>query len=453
MKKRAKPKPKRRGSMPAQARVADKAAQAPIACAVPTQALAPQPTQRIASPQSNPRARIAVAPIPREDRTAFALLMLPFLVVALSLAMAQSRRASLSHLPEIAVGAAVERIAAAPRPAAPPAITPPTPTAVPMPPPAEIAAPPARQASLDVASPPVLPATPAPHQIEVPGPIPRFPPPMPHIEPPVAVAPPAAPAVEVAAEPASSIAVASLDVGLPPAPPAADTIARPAPPATGETVCAPSAEKLASFSVAGRLARAPRLTGVDAETFGRRLSAAALAQTEDLVIYTARYQAMAFPMGDVLAMHGACIDVVIRAYRTVGIDLQEEVQRARPSRGDPNIDHRRTENMRRFFERHGTSLPITEFPEDYKPGDVVTYYRPFSRISTSHIAIVTDVLGPSGRPMIVHNRGYGPQLEDALFVDRVTGHYRYMGQPSATVAPKAAEAGKSVPVVRASLPR
>jgi hypothetical protein len=30
--------------------------------------------------------------------------------------------------------------------------------------------------------------------------------------------------------------------------------------------------------------------------------------------------------------------------------------------------------------------------------------------------------------MIVHNRGWGPQLEDALFVDRITGHYRYRGR-------------------------
>ena len=85
--------------------------------------------------------------------------------------------------------------------------------------------------------------------------------------------------------------------------------------------------------------------------------------------------------------------------------------------------------MRRFFQKHATSLPITAFPEDYKPGDIVTYHRPFSRVSTSHIAIVTDVLAPTGRPMIVHNRGYGAQIEDALFVDRITGHYRYMGGP------------------------
>jgi uncharacterized protein YijF (DUF1287 family) len=228
--------------------------------------------------------------------------------------------------------------------------------------------------------------------------------------------------------------------------------------------CSPSPEKLASFSNAGRLARArlqPRPVGIDSATFGRRLAAAAVAQTEDLVIYTARYQPMAYPLGDVMPLHGACIDVVIRAYRTLGIDLQEEIQRGRPARGDTNIDHRRTENLRRFLDRQGASLPITSFPENYKPGDIVTYHRPFSRISTSHIAVVTDVLAATGRPMIVHNRGYGPQLEDALFVDRITGHYRYTGPPAQATAktevtprtkPADAGAATNAPIERARYP-
>jgi uncharacterized protein YijF (DUF1287 family) len=162
-----------------------------------------------------------------------------------------------------------------------------------------------------------------------------------------------------------------------------------------------------------------------ATDFGLQLAAAARRQTEELVIYTARYQPMAYPMGDVAPLHGACTDVVIRAYRALGIDLQEQVHRAGVGSGDPNIDHRRTETLRRFFARYGEDLPVTAFPEDYRPGDIITYYRPFSRVSRSHIAIVSDVLAPTRRPMIIHNRGWGPQLEDALFVDRITGHYRF----------------------------
>ena len=81
----------------------------------------------------------------------------------------------------------------------------------------------------------------------------------------------------------------------------------------------------------------------------------------------------------------------------------------------------------RFFARHGVSIPVTEFPEDYQPGDIVTYHQPLGRGSQLHIAIVSDVIAASGRPMIVHNRGWGPQIEDALFYNKVTGHYRYSG--------------------------
>jgi uncharacterized protein YijF (DUF1287 family) len=162
---------------------------------------------------------------------------------------------------------------------------------------------------------------------------------------------------------------------------------------------------------------------------GRRLAAAAVAQAADVVVYSAKYQRIAFPGGDVSAFYGVCTDVVIRAYRSIGIDLQHLVQaaRTRPG-GDANIEHRRVEALRTFFDRAKVSLPASLDAEAYLPGDVVTYHRPQNRSSTSHIAIVTDVLAPSGRPMIVHNRGWGVQLEDALFVDRITGHYRFLAQ-------------------------
>lgn len=158
--------------------------------------------------------------------------------------------------------------------------------------------------------------------------------------------------------------------------------------------------------------------------FGLALAAAARAQTKDFVIYNARYVSLAYPRGDTQPLYGVCTDVVIRAYRALGIDLQELIHASRLGRGDPSIDHRRVEVVSRFLARHGTRLAISEFAEDYRPGDIVTYRRPEGRISQYHIAIVTDRIAPSGRPLIAHNRGWGPQLEDALFVDRITGHYR-----------------------------
>jgi len=181
--------------------------------------------------------------------------------------------------------------------------------------------------------------------------------------------------------------------------------------------------------------------------FGVALARAARAQSTDLVIYNDRYRRIAYPMGDVAPLYGVCTDVIIRAYRAVGIDLQQRVHEAGMSGGDTSIGHRRTETLRRFFTRFGTSLPITTIAEDFRPGDIVTYSRPQNRHSRSHIAIVSDVAAPSGRYMIAHNRGWGVALEDGLFVDEMTGHYRYSGDrmpvPVALTSPPQTGTGPS----------
>lgn len=169
----------------------------------------------------------------------------------------------------------------------------------------------------------------------------------------------------------------------------------------------------------------------DAATFGSRLAAAAEAQSGDFVVYTDRYRRLAYPMGDVPALFGVCTDVVIRAYRQLGLDLQALVHETHAGSGDTSIDHRRVETLRRFFAVHGLSLKPSDFAEEYHPGDIVTYYRPQNRHSKTHIAIVSNKLGASGNPMIIHNRGWGPQVEDGLFVDEITGHYRFTGLPPA----------------------
>ena len=172
----------------------------------------------------------------------------------------------------------------------------------------------------------------------------------------------------------------------------------------------------------------------DAESFGLALAAAARNQLKDFVIYNDRYTRLQYPMGDVHPMYGVCTDVIIRAYRALGLDLQELVQKTKSGSGDPNIDHRRVDTLRKFFSRFGESLPISTFAEDYRAGDIVTYWRPQNRHSRTHIAIVSDMIGPSGRPLIIHNRGWGPQQEDGLFVDEITGHYRFSGITGATDA-------------------
>jgi uncharacterized protein YijF (DUF1287 family) len=179
------------------------------------------------------------------------------------------------------------------------------------------------------------------------------------------------------------------------------------------------------------------------------LVTAAIERTRHPVRYDGGYRKIPYPLGDVPADLGVCTDVVIRAYRGIGIDLQRLVHedmrlafRSYPqiwglTKPDPNIDHRRVPNLQRFFERRGEVLPISRKAEDYRPGELVTWVLPGN---LPHIGIVTDLASPTtGQPMIVHNIGAGPKLEDVLFDYPISGHYRFGARrPAITVG---AEAG------------
>ena len=169
----------------------------------------------------------------------------------------------------------------------------------------------------------------------------------------------------------------------------------------------------------------------------RQLIAAALAQTQELITYNGAYFKIAYPMGDVPAQYGVCTDVIIRAYRKLGIDLQQLVHEDMRSnfalypakknwgqtKTDTNIDHRRVPNLQTFFTRHGKKLITSNKSQDYQAGDLVTWMLPGN---LPHIGIVTDQFSADGqRPLIVHNIGAGPQLEDMLFDYKISGHYRY----------------------------
>ena len=173
--------------------------------------------------------------------------------------------------------------------------------------------------------------------------------------------------------------------------------------------------------------------------FLKRLVDAAEERTHHIVRYDPAYVRIPYPGGDVPAGTGVCTDEVIRSYRAVGIDLQEEVHQdmersfsAYPqqrrwllSHADTNIDHRRVPNLMVFFSRKGESLVITRDPADYSPGDLVTWDLGGG---VPHIGIVVnEESAPGGRHLIVHNIGQGPRREDVLFAWKITGHYRYYG--------------------------
>lgn len=166
-----------------------------------------------------------------------------------------------------------------------------------------------------------------------------------------------------------------------------------------------------------------------------RLCHAALDRTAATVRYDGAYVRIPYPGGDVPADTGVCTDVVIRSYRALGFDLQklvhEDMKRhfsAYPknwglAKPDTNIDHRRVPNLQTFFKRQGASLPATQNPADYLPGDLITC-TVAGRLP--HIAIVVPAPDGGETPWIVHNIGSGPMLEDRLFEFPLTGHYRWL---------------------------
>lgn len=175
----------------------------------------------------------------------------------------------------------------------------------------------------------------------------------------------------------------------------------------------------------------------DVAGFGERLSSAAIERTRHNVVYDPAYVVIDYPGGDVPADRGVCADVVIRALRALGVDLQRLVHEdmrenfsAYPglwglSRPDSNIDHRRVPNLEIYFRRAGAELPASLDPDAFRPGDIVAWNLRGDRGFLPHIGIVTAEAGPSGAPLVVHNIGAGPKLEDVLFSWKITGHYRY----------------------------
>ena len=180
------------------------------------------------------------------------------------------------------------------------------------------------------------------------------------------------------------------------------------------------------------------IAGAVADSINQRLVLAALERTTYSIRYDGSYYAISYPAGDVPGDVGVCTDVVVRAYRALGIDLQQLVHEDMsanfelyPSKQiwglqkpDTNIDHRRVPNLQIFFARHGNELSTSAGGESYLAGDIVTWMLPGN---LPHIGIVTDKINAStGNRMIVHNIGSGPKLEDMLFDYQITGHYRYV---------------------------
>jgi uncharacterized protein YijF (DUF1287 family) len=168
----------------------------------------------------------------------------------------------------------------------------------------------------------------------------------------------------------------------------------------------------------------------------RKLLENAKKQTKITRNYSQEYFVIPYPNGDVPEDTGACTDVVIRAFRAVGIDLQKEIhedmlknfsrypQKWGLRATDANIDHRRVPNHQTYLTRRGKSLTVSRNPADYAPGDVVTW--DLDGKGMTHIGIVSDIWNETTKHFyIIHNIGGGTRVEDRIFDWEITGHYRY----------------------------
>jgi uncharacterized protein YijF (DUF1287 family) len=158
-------------------------------------------------------------------------------------------------------------------------------------------------------------------------------------------------------------------------------------------------------------------------------------EVKNRTAYDASYEVISYPGGDVSPDRGACTDVVIRAFRNAGIDLQQLIhedmeknfhlypQKWGLSSPDPNIDHRRVPNQVCFFERfaQALTLEVEGCLEEWQWGDVVYWRFPDGR---DHCGIISDRTKKDGIPLVIHNAGMARE-EDCLLRWEITGHFRY----------------------------
>ena len=174
--------------------------------------------------------------------------------------------------------------------------------------------------------------------------------------------------------------------------------------------------------------------GFSQATFFDSLSMASITLSKDEVIYDGSYRSIPYPNGDVPVNVGVCTDVIIRAYRKMGVDLQKEIHedilknRAaywRVINPDANIGHRRVPNMQVYFKSYAKVLPISNDPNNYKPGDIVCW-KLGGKGGIDHIGLVVNRKSfDEKRYLVIHNIGGGQNIEDFLFGDLIVGHYRF----------------------------
>lgn len=122
---------------------------------------------------------------------------------------------------------------------------------------------------------------------------------------------------------------------------------------------------------------------------------------------------------------GVCTDVIAFGLRGAGYDLMELVNadiRANKKMYqldvvDKNIDFRRVNNLRIFFEHNAKSLTtdLTDIKE-WQGGDIIVF--------KTHIGVVSDKRNWRGIPFIIHNGGFHFEEDILEYRTDIVGHFR-----------------------------
>jgi len=157
--------------------------------------------------------------------------------------------------------------------------------------------------------------------------------------------------------------------------------------------------------------------------------------------YTERYERIGYPGGDVGRERGVCTDVIVRALRNAGHDLQRLIigdmkRRPRPyglpqDKGpNKNVDHRRVRRQIVYFRRHHRALPTTfdanaEGRDTWLPGDIVFLDTFPHKSGPDHIGLVSDRVDAEGRPLIINNWTTGWTTKDMALLGDIPVTHRF----------------------------
>ena len=140
--------------------------------------------------------------------------------------------------------------------------------------------------------------------------------------------------------------------------------------------------------------------------------------------YKSKYYASGYPDDE----YGVCTDVVANGLKGAGYDLMELVNEdIINNKGnynidtiDKNIDFRRVQNLKVYFENNSISLTTDiYYLEEWQSGDIVIFQN--------HIGIISNNRNKNGVTFVIHHANpYQRYYEEDILESRndIVGHYR-----------------------------